>query len=450
MRTGTNLPQVKDYNQAVVLEIIRSSDGVSRVEIAERTGLTPQTVSNIVNRLKALGLVMEGGKEPALVGKPRTTVRTKTDGGFALGVRIGRVETVVLVVDLAGRVVARAEHRTLQEEGPDGIVRRVAQDVAHLVRESRTDPARILGLGVASPGPLDHVSGMVYGPPRLKGWGEVPLRAMLERETNYPVVVDNNAKAAAAWERWAGVAREVDNFAFVYMGTGVGAGLYIDGQLYRGSSSSAGAIGHVTVDPAGPRCACGGRGCVELYCAPPAVIARVRGALSRGEESRLAAPFREQPDAITHDLIARTAAAGDALALAAIHDSARMLSHGLVNLVNVLDIDLIVLGGKGFNHVGDVYREQVQQQLDSISYAHDHRSIDVRLSATEEDPGAMGAASLVLQAAFAPRLAGLVVSSPTRPWTRWPPRASTLGRPALMPSQVPAVSAGRRAASSKA
>lgn len=434
MRTGTNLPWVKDYNQAVVLEIIRSGDGASRVEIAQRTGLTPQTVSNIVNRLRVLGLAVEGGKEQALVGKPRTTVRTKTDGGFALGVRIGRVETVVLVIDLAGRVVARTEHRTLQEEGPAGIVRRVGQDVTHLVRESGTDPARVLGLGVASPGPLDHASGIVYGPPRLKGWGEVPLRAMLEQETNYPVVVDNNAKAAAAWERWAGVARAVDNFAFVYMGTGVGAGLYIDGQLYRGSSSSAGAIGHVTVDPGGAPCTCGGRGCVELYCAPPAVIARVRDALSRGEESRLAAQFREQPDAVTHDVIARAAAAGDSLALAAIHHSARMLSHGLVNLVNVLDIELIVLGGKGFNHVGDVYREHVQQQLNVISYAHDQRSIDVKLSVTEEDPGALGAASLVLQAAFAPQFAGLVASPLTRPKPRSMTRVPAFSRSDSMPS----------------
>lgn len=406
MQTGTNLEQVKDYNQGLVLQLIRAASGVSRVEIAHTTGLTPQTVSNIVGRLIGLGLVVEVGKEKAVIGKPRTTVRVNPAAGFAIGARIGRRDTVIVLVDLDGRVVARTEHPTRQAEGPSGIVRRVADAVERLVRDAGTATAKVIGLGVACPGPLDHATGVVYSPPRFLGWGEVPLRAMMEQATGYPVVVDNNARASAVWERWAGAARHSGNFVFVYVGSGIGSGIFLDGQLRRGVGSSAGGLGHFTLDPDGPPCECGGRGCVNLYAAPRRVVAAVGRALGREEGDRLAAPSRLDTASVDFDVIVRIALAGNELALREIRYAARMLGHGVANLTAVLDVRLVILGGWVIKQTGDLFRAEIERLLRERPQPHDCPAIEVKQSASEEDTAAIGAATLVLHEAFAPRLIG--------------------------------------------
>jgi glucokinase-like ROK family protein len=404
MRSGTNLPRVRHYNESVVLEAIRVGDGVSRVEIAQRTGLTAQTVSNIVKRLLNMGLVAEGGTTSSKGGRRRVTLHINPHATYAVGVQVDGEETCFVIIDLAGRVAVRTRHPTHAHRGPFAIIDQIAESVMRLVEEANVEPDKILGLGVACPGPLDHRHGIVYEPPNLPGWHEVPLAEALNSKTGYPVLVDNDATAAAIGERWAGGAGGTRNFAFVYMGVGVGAGIFLEDHVYRGSTTNAGEFGHMILNPEGPSCTCGSYGCVEAYCAPRSVLAAVSRRLSDGEPSVLAAHAAGDGGRIDFGAICRAARTGDDLAMEEIRRSAQWLGFGVVSLVNLLDVELVVLGGSGFRDADDIYRDEVQRVVEERIMARDRRTLRVQLSMAGEDAGAVGAASLVLEATYAPRL----------------------------------------------
>jgi predicted NBD/HSP70 family sugar kinase len=397
MRRGTNLPWVRDFNQGVVLEAIRLGGGVSRVEIANKTGLTAQTVSNIVRRLLADGLVVEGSNG----GQRRVPLHVNPEARFAVGVHIDVDETSLVVLDLGGAVVhtRRVIERT---EGPSKVVQRVAVSVGALLDEARVDRGKVLGIGVACPGPLDHRTGVVFHPPNLAGWGRVPLADALSDGTGYPVIVDNDATAAAIGERWAGGARGVRNFAFIYVGVGIGGGLFLEDHVFRGATTNAGEFGHITLDPDGPPCSCGSRGCVEAYCAPTRIVAGVESRIRAGESSALAGRAR-----LHFADVCRAAGDGDGLALDELRRAAWRLGCGVVSLVNLLDVELIVLGGRSLGGVGDIFRGEVERAVAERAMAADLRPMRVELSRVGEDAAAVGAAALVMHTAFAPRQAGL-------------------------------------------
>lgn len=407
MRGGANSLTVRNYNQSLVLEMIRQGYE-SRTEIAESTGLSAQTISNIVHRLSDLGLVAEAGRRPPENGgKPRIKLSVIPDAGYALGVQIDRDETSLALVDLTGRVVARVRRQTPKERGPEGTIRQVVHAVERLAGEARLPPEKLLGLGVACPGPLDRRTGVVYEPPGLPGWHEVPLRDRLEKESGYPVIVDNDATAAAVGEKWAGGAQGVRNFAFVYMGVGLGAGLFLQDRLYRGATGNAGEFGHATLDLNGPECFCGNRGCVEVLCAPRAVIAAVERRLGGGEPSLMREGYRSGPEGLDFADVRQAALMGDDLALSELDRSASVLGTALVNLVNTLDVELITLGGEAFRGVGHIYRRKIVEVLDDRILARTRRKVRVELSEAGEDAGAVGAASMVLHSAYAPRMTRL-------------------------------------------
>jgi predicted NBD/HSP70 family sugar kinase len=400
MRVGTNLPRIKHYNEGVVLEAIRVDEGMSRVEIADRTGLTAQTVSNIVRRLLDLDLVAEDGHTSSGSGRRRVRLRINPGARHAVGVQVDGLETSFVVVDLSGQVIERARHPTRAERGPVAIINQIAESVVSLIRKAHIDPETILGLGVASPGPLDHARGIVFDPPNLPGWHEVTLADELNAKTGYPVIVDNDATAAAIGERWSGGARGVRNFAFVYMGVGVGAGLFLEDHIYRGSSTNAGEFGHLILNPEGPQCFCGNRGCVEAYCGPRAVVKSVSDRIAQGEATSLGRDL----EGLDFQRVAREALHGDELSLREIKRSAFLLGCGVAGLVNMLDVELVVLGGNGFRSIGQIYRQVLIEVVHERVIGPERRAVRIELSTAGEDAGAVGAASLLLDATYAPRL----------------------------------------------
>jgi predicted NBD/HSP70 family sugar kinase len=405
---GTNLFRVRDYNRQLVLQAIREGSGASRVELADKTGLTTQTISNIVRRLMAEGLVVEVGKGASQGGgKPRIKLRINANARYSVGVQIDRDETSFALLDLDGRVVERAREATPLEQGPSRVVDRVAHSVERLIEEAGVSRGKILGLGVGCPGPLDPSSGIVYKPPGMLGWEETRLKEMLEERTGQEVIVDNDAVAAAVGERWMGRARGARNFVFVYMGWGMGAGLFVEGQVYRGSTGTAGEIGHVPLDPEGPECPCGNRGCLIRYCSPREIVAAVERRLRQGETSVVSEDSEAGTEGVKYGALCQAALAGEAVAAGELERSGRMLGSALVGLTNVLDLELVVLGGKALREAACIYKREVEKALKERVLYRDRRKVRVELSTAGEDAGAVGAASLVLHMAYAPQMTGL-------------------------------------------
>ncbi|SEG90522.1 Sugar kinase of the NBD/HSP70 family, may contain an N-terminal HTH domain [Nonomuraea solani] len=386
MQQGTNLPKVGSYNQAVVLEAIQASDGISRVQIAAVSGLTAQTVSVIVRRLLEEGLVVEDGSAPSSGGKPRTILRVDAGAGYAVGVHFDPQELSCVLADLAGRPVARLHLPVRPGARPDAVVRQMARAARRILREAGVPDGKVLGVGLACPGPLDG-EGVMVSPPRLPGWDQVPIKGLLREYTGFPVTVDNDATAAAIGERWAGIARATPSFAYLYLGTGIGGGLILDNQVYRGRSLNAAEFGHITVEPDGPECYCGNRGCVEAVCCPNAIEAAM-GA--------------------DHASVCAAAAAGEPEALRVIERVAGRLADAAVSVVNMLDIDLLVLGGPALREVGEIYREVITRAVSERALTRRLHAVRVETSPIAADAAAIGAASLVFHATYAPRLGTLL------------------------------------------
>ena len=409
---GTNLPKVGSYNQNVVLDAIRSLGATSRVELAERTGLTAQTISVIVRRLLTDGLVREDGARPSAGpsggGKPRTTLRVEPTAGYAVGIQFDPGLIAAMLVDLAGSVVAEVRREIHESVRPEEAVALMGKAVRKVVREARIPAKRLLGVGLACPGPIDQELGLVLYPPRLAGWEQVPLASLLAESTGIQVTIDNDATAAAIGERWSGVARNVGNFGYIYMGTGIGGGLFLTNQVYRGPFRNAAEIGHITVAPGGPQCYCGNRGCLEAVACPAAMVADAHKLLADGGASALAEAYARDPALVDHDALCAAAIRGDALARTVVDRVAGYLADVSVSVANMLDVELIVLGGPALGPVGEIYRDAVAEALASRPIARRVHQVSVSLSPAGCDAGAIGAASLVFHRSYAPLLTTLL------------------------------------------
>ncbi|MEU4731623.1 ROK family transcriptional regulator [Streptomyces sp. NPDC023588] len=313
---GVNLPALRGHNEALLLDLLRGAGpaGLGRSELAARTGLTPQAVSKITARLGAEGLVAEAGRAASTGGKPRTLLRLVPEARYAVGVHLDRDELRAVRVDLTGRVVAEGAGPLDFGAGPEAAVAAVEAAVREVARgaDPGAGPVALLGVGVAAPGPLDHwagVMGRVTGFPQWEGFA---LREVLEGRLGVPVVLDKdtNAGAAAAAAGFGAGGFGAGGFAggpgaavYVHVGTGLGAGLWLGGGVYRGARSAAGEFGHQVLRLDGPPCRCGGRGCAEVLCL---------GAVARGD----------------------------------LREAARILGEGVANLVALLDVDRVWLGGR--------------------------------------------------------------------------------------------------------
>jgi len=238
---------------------------------------------------------------------------------------------------------------------------------------------------------------MALTPPVMQAWRDFPLSDALQDATGLPVQIENDATAAAIGEYWAGTVGPTSSFAALYMGTGIGAGIVIDGVVYRGISGNTGEVGHICVDIDGPPCWCGSRGCVEALAGPAAVAAQARQLGLELPGLGVAEDFAS---------VARSAVHGDKTARGLITRAARYVAVAAQTLANVLDVDLIMLTGPSFVMAGSLYVPAITQRLESSFFARGCHPVDVQISPNAAEAAAIGGAALVLQNELAPRKSG--------------------------------------------
>lgn len=395
-----------DFNQSVILEAIRrSGDGFSRIELVDATGLSAQTVTNITRRLLSEGLIEEAGRTINGPGKPRTTLRMIPRSRLSLGVHLDPALTTVVLLDLSGAVIARSVRRTPAND-PMQVIRAMADAIEDLVERSGVDRETIAGVGVAAPGPLDAERGTVIDPPKLHQWHRVPLRTALADAVGLPVVLEKDTTAAAFAEIWTGEDPPDVSLLFVYLGTGIGTALVLDGDVVRGRSRNVGEVGHVIVDPDGPVCGCGRRGCVEVVCTPQAIV-------EQAERAGVLADDRVGSDAESVDerlaQLCTRAQQGDAGALAVLVRAAENLSVLISTLTNMLDVDRVVLGGPFWARLSRVYLRELPKLLERQSATGAVRNLPVAGSVVGGDVGAVGAACVILADVLSPRASSLLL-----------------------------------------
>lgn len=406
-RRGTNLPRMGDFNLTVILDAIRrSSGGLSRVELAQIVGLSPQTISNISRRLLDQNLIVEAGKEGSGPGKPRTILRLNPSGMHAVGVHLDPAVITFVVLDLVGDVVKHSRIKTPGGGNPSGVIATIAEHIQKLIEDSGVDPSKIAGLGVAAPGPIDLDEGTVVDPPLLLGWHRVRLRDALAEATGLETLVDKDVTSAAVAETWAGGPSGTGSFIFMYMGTGIGCGIVLNDEVVRGTSGNAGEIGHIIVDPDGPPCDCGLRGCVKSSCIPQVLVAEA-------EEQGVLDDTRQDSDgpAVQESfaLLCDAAEAGNRRAIDIIDKSAVLVSRAVAVITNTLDVERVVFGGPFWTRLSEHYLDRIPPLLTQNSAARKIHGIEVVGTGVGEDVGAIGAACLVLEHTLAPRAQRLLL-----------------------------------------
>jgi predicted NBD/HSP70 family sugar kinase/predicted transcriptional regulator len=259
---GTNQEFGRPYNRRIVLEIIRQHGPIARADIAGRVGLTVQTVSNIIRELEDQGYIAGAREAPKSRGYPATNLSINPDGGYAIGISITPLGLEAALINLAGEVVVR-EHRKLSHPLPEMAFR----EIFGLVEEFKSAKSgrRMLGIGLAMPGPFDVESMSFVGPTTLEGWKGVPVQQRLAEGSNLPAFIEVDHAAAALGERLYGAGKSFRDFYYLYFGVGLGGCMVQDGQPLRGSFRNAGEIGHLPLVPNGEPCPCGNRGCLERY-----------------------------------------------------------------------------------------------------------------------------------------------------------------------------------------
>ncbi len=381
-------PPALPANRGRVIDAIRGAGEISRVELVRLMASNAATISTVVRSLIDDGLVVESGRAASTGGKPPVLLALAPDSRYAVGVSLDHSGISYVVANLGGAIVGRLRRRGFGGETPEDVVDRIGAEMTSLVDHVGVDPARLLGVGIVSPGPITSSNGMALTPPAMSAWQDFPLADALAARTRLPVLVENDASAAAVGEYWAGPGAMSHCFAALYMGTGIGAGLVLDGVLHRGTSGNTGEIGHICVDLTGPECWCGARGCLEAVAGPTAVVgaAAARGTTLPGLS-------------VVEDFaaLARSATEGDPVAGELLERSAEGVAVAVQSLANIIDPDLVVLTGPAFTAAGSLYLPVIQRRLDSAFFARDCHRVEVLLSPNAAEAAAIGAAAMVLQ-----------------------------------------------------
>lgn len=281
----------------------------------------------------------------------------KSDNAFIIGVDLGGTKVSAGAVSQDGsRIVGVRSVETQSELGAEAVVDRIVGLIEGVIldatQETRSKRKDFIGIGIGAPGPLDRENGIVIVAPNL-GWRDFPLRDRIQQRLGIPASLDNDANCATVGEWWLGAARGGRNVVGITIGTGIGGGLIINGDLYHGSSDVAGEIGHTTIDVNGRHCKCGNYGCLEAYASGPAIATRAREALVREDTtSSLPAMVNGQVDRITAETVYKAAKQGDVLANEIVRDTARYLGAGISSLLNIVNPDVVVVAG-GVTQAGE-------------------------------------------------------------------------------------------------
>jgi N-acetylglucosamine repressor len=381
----TSRRDLRQRNRRFLLRLIQTEGPISQAELARRSGLGPPSVSSILQNLMESGVLTEEGKTTSGLGRKASLLAFNRFEVLTVGVLIEQESCEVALVDLSGRVLDRETRAYSRYAQPDEVVGLVAGQLAVLVNRCGVRPGTLVGVGVAVPGLVNARAGSVQIAANL-GWRNVSLRSLFEQHLNLPARVENIGRAKARAEALWGRGRGHENFVCLEIGSGVGAGVVCDGRILRGATASAGEVGHITLDPRGPRCSCGLNGCWEVYCSGPAIRKRMAVQLASD-------PAYEGMLSPTSSIVELSAAAelGDPLAHRVIEETAGYMARGLVNLICNFDPELVILSGFV---VWDcpVLLDATRLALGRVIVG---RSIDIALVAQGAEGGLIAASSIV-------------------------------------------------------
>lgn len=375
---------VRAINRSLVLNLLRQHRSLGRQELSELTHLSAAAITGVVAELIQQGWVVEARSGTPRGGRPPVLLEIAYNDWHAAGVKVMEDRLEVVLTDLRTEVLAH-QRLKLSHPTPAALVSSVRAALIGLQRETRRSQSRLVGLGVGMAGVIEPESGVcVYSP--FLHWERVPVKGLLEEAAGCPVWVDNDVNALATAEMLFGHGKDARSMAVVTVGRGIGAGLVLSGQLYRGSGGGAGELGHTVSEPGGRVCECGKRGCLEAYASEPALLAQARERFPELRQGRGRLRLEH--------LIA--AQGGHAGAAGLLREGGERLGIALANLVNLFNPELLVIGGEGVR-LGSPFFAPMEAALRTHAFNGLADHLQLHLDPWGDDAWARGAAGLAIQ-----------------------------------------------------
>ena len=393
-----NAQNVKNFNKHAVLDLIRfTPGGISRAELAQRMDLSRAAMTAIVNDLIDTDVVRETESRSSQSGRPPISLEVNATRGRVAGIDMGASHLTVALADFSAQVIDEIEIAFDVAQGPEPSIAQAESLLFELLEKNdlRLDQIHAIGLGV--PGPIVSEAGLVVAPPIMPGWDGYPIRKTLENKWGRPVSLNNDAELGVLGEWAYGAGRGENDLAFIKVGSGIGAGLLFNGQIYHGATGSAGEIGHLTIDENGPLCDCGNTGCLEALSGGKALARQAREAVTKGQRTLLAnmGPVEE----LTARDVAAAARRGDLVSQQIIARAGTYLGIAIAGMVNIFNPRMVIVGG-GVSQMGDLLLQPIRDAVHRRSLPAAAQTVKINTAVLRRRSSSMGAVVQALSIAL--------------------------------------------------
>lgn len=368
---------VKSFNKHAALDLIRfSGTGMSRTDLAERMGLTRAALSLIVNDLLENKVVLEAESRIVPSGRPPIVIEINPERGLVGAIDLGASHMKIALADFAARIHQESEFQFDIKNGPEVSLANVDQNLRKMLADQGLAMSNLCSIGVGVPGPVITEAGMVVAPPIMPGWDRYPIRDSLEKMWGRPVTLNNDAELGALGEWAYGAGRGEKNIAYIKVGSGIGAGLILNKQIYGGTMGAAGEIGHLTIDENGPLCDCGNHGCLEAFAGGHAIAKQGQILAISGKRTLLS---NIPVDKISTLEVAEAARRGDLHAQEILRRAGTYIGIAIAGLINLFNPSVVIIGG-GVSQVGDILTVPIRQAVRERAMRASEQSVRITTS----------------------------------------------------------------------
>ncbi|ERM92667.1 xylose repressor [Caldanaerobacter subterraneus subsp. yonseiensis KB-1] len=388
---------VKQINKSIVLNTIRKKGNISRAEIASITGLNKSTVSFLVDELINEGFVKEEGPGESRGGRKPIILNINEKAGCIIGIDLDVNYILIVLTDLMANVIWEKKMDIEIGESQQTIIERLIELIDEAISNAPETVKGILGIGIGVPGIVDYKKGIILLAPNLK-WENVPLKQIVEDKFKIKVRIDNEANVGAIGEKWFGEGSKYNNFVYVSAGIGVGTGIIINGELYRGTMGLAGEMGHMTIDIHNHQCRCGNTGCWENYASEKALFEYIENQLINNVKDEYI--NKENFDNLTTLKVIDYAQKGSIIAKKALKEVGKNLGVGVVNIINTFNPELVIIGNT-LSLAKELILDEILKEVEAKSLVYRYSKTKITTSKLELQAGAVGAVSLVISELFA-------------------------------------------------
>jgi len=386
-KAGKNSLDIKENNRYQVLQTLIKNKSLSRAELSKILGLQRSTMTNIINELMEVGLVVETGLASGKKGRRIIGLTVNTVDYRLVSVRLARKYFTVIVFNLLGEVIAEENEKIEKNQEANDVMLRIVNTINCMMQY--LEDKKVLGIGVTVPGPMKSLDdiGLVT---EFPGWEDISVKDILSKEFEWSIYLEHDAKAGALAQWWYDdTIDERDSIMYVAAGQGVGSGIIIRGKLLRGKNGTAGEIGHMSIDYSGEKCVCGNRGCLEKYCSSIALLNKLKENLEKYPGSSLNAEsqFEDVVEAYKQ---------GDKLAVFLVNDVSYYLGIGIGNLINIFNFDVVIIADD-LSKLGKNFLEQVIASVKEHCFETNFEDMQIKLSELSTDPVSLGMCVTVIE-----------------------------------------------------